>query len=440
MSPTRRQLLLSSLAFGTVGLSARAGGATSSGPRNLVVMFADGGWDTSFSIDPKERSSDQTEGPWVDLGAGDDPDEEYQTEIRGIPLQLNDRKRLSVTKFFQEWGSGVCVVNGIWTGSIVHQPSRIRVLTGTQSPTSADFATLVGVERGVSEDLPLASVDFSGLGYTGRFAAKTGRIGHSAQLKALLDPNTTFPAPPAAGYQYPVFSPRKSEEAAIQEYLGSRVEAMRDRLGAQPHNDQLLSDMLEAYARRGRLLDEADVLTRPLSLGNKPNLALQADLAAALLQSRLCHTVILGEDGPIWDTHDGNHLQHDRHQQFFSAANRLLQGLKDANLLDSTLVVFMSEMTRTPRRNFKGGKDHWAHTSFILAGARVAGGRVVGHSNERLESLRVDFSTGDPRSEAQGGRYNKYDNMAAGLLAHMDVDPAAYLPGVEPFTLFSAAG
>ncbi len=429
MRLTRRALLTGSAALVGAGLPALAGGATGSSPKHLVVLFADGGWDVTFAMDPKLRGGD-VEGPWVDEPPGHPTDVEYTDTLHGIPVQLNDHKRPAVTAFFHTFGARACVINGIWTGSIVHQPSRIRILTGSTRPSNADFATLVGVEKGVSRDLPLASVDFSGLGYAGPFASKTGRIGHNAQLKALLDPNTTFGAPSGAGYELPLFAPSTLEDAAIQEFLASRVERLRGERGGQPHNDRLLDDMLESYARRERLIAEGRVLTEPLSLGARPSLALQADMAVALLQSGLCHTVTLAEDGPLWDTHDANHLQHERYQLFFTAANRLLQGLESAGLLDDTLVVLMSEMTRTPRRNWKTGKDHWPHTSMILVGAGVRGGAVVGATDAAVESVPVDLETGEPDPS---GALNKYDNVAAGLLAHMGIDPEPYLPSVVPF-------
>jgi hypothetical protein len=101
----------------------------------------------------------------------------------------------------------------------------------------------------------------------------------------------------------------------------------------------------------------------------------------------------------------------------------------------------MSEMTRTPKRNVKLGKDHWPHTSQIWFGAGVKGGTVVGASGDEpgniLEAQKVDLATGEP---TESGEYNKYDNLVAGLVAHMGIDPALYFDPVQvtPFTAASA--
>jgi uncharacterized protein (DUF1501 family) len=48
-------------------------------------------------------------------------------------------------------------------------------------------------------------------------------------------------------------------------------------------------------------------------------------------------------------------------------------------MLDSTLVVVMSEMGRTPKINDRYGRDHWAKAwSVALAGCGIKGGAVVG--------------------------------------------------------------
>jgi hypothetical protein len=426
---TRRQMLLSGAAATLLprhAVSASSGNA----PKYLVVLFANGGWDVTFAVDPKARvEGGVVEGPWVDLTDHPEDIEELRV-INGIPVQCNDFKRRSVTSFFETFGHRACVINGIWTGSIVHQPSRIRMLTGTQDASRPDFATIVGASKGVSVDLPLGSIDFSGLGYTGEFAATTGRIGYSSQLKGLLDPSSTFRAPSWADYTYPLLTPTSEEEEAISAHLQRRISAYREQVADGGHNEQLLDGMVESYGRRQRLLDKADTVAGRLTLGGTPSLDLQADVAVDLLVGGVCHAVLLADSLSTWDTHDLNNLQHDLYQSFFTSLNRLLDNHDKQGIADQTLVVVMSEMTRTPRRNYKLGKDHWSHTSQIWIGAGVKGGTVVGATDETVESLPIDLTSGEV---ASSGALNKYDNTVAGILAHMGVDPGEHMPGVVPF-------
>lgn len=62
----------------------------------------------------------------------------------------------------------------------------------------------------------------------------------------------------------------------------------------------------------------------------------------------------------------------------------LLEDLDLRGLLESTLVVVAGEFGRTPKFNENAGRDHWANTfSVLLAGGGVAGGRVVGKTDQR---------------------------------------------------------
>ncbi len=60
----------------------------------------------------------------------------------------------------------------------------------------------------------------------------------------------------------------------------------------------------------------------------------------------------------------------------------LVEDLAQRGLLDSTLVVFLTEFGRTPRINSIQGRDHWSRAfSVAFAGGGVRGGQVIGASD-----------------------------------------------------------
>ena len=71
--------------------------------------------------------------------------------------------------------------------------------------------------------------------------------------------------------------------------------------------------------------------------------------------------------------------------QVYSA---LVQDLQDRGLLDSTLVIVMGEMGRTPRirpdnPGWVPGRDHWPQCGFcLLTGGGVRSGMVLGTSDK----------------------------------------------------------
>lgn len=86
-----------------------------------------------------------------------------------------------------------------------------------------------------------------------------------------------------------------------------------------------------------------------------------------------------------WDTH-GNELP--TLKKLIPAVDRgtaaLLTDLKTRGLLENTLVIWMGEFGRMPQINLTAGRDHYPHAfNVALAGAGVAGGRVIGATDKQ---------------------------------------------------------
>jgi len=93
--------------------------------------------------------------------------------------------------------------------------------------------------------------------------------------------------------------------------------------------------------------------------------------------------------GNIWDNHNAPVQKHPPIQQMVKrgyhlagmdkAFAALITDLGQRGLLDSTLVVFLTEFGRTPKINPRGGRDHWgAAGSIFFTGAGTKVGQVVG--------------------------------------------------------------
>jgi hypothetical protein len=87
---------------------------------------------------------------------------------------------------------------------------------------------------------------------------------------------------------------------------------------------------------------------------------------------------------PAWDNHQDcfNALKTSRMPPVDQALPELLIDLEQRGLLDSTLVVWMTDFGRTPKINSASGRDHWASSGFVVAaGAGVPGGLVLGSTD-----------------------------------------------------------
>lgn len=69
----------------------------------------------------------------------------------------------------------------------------------------------------------------------------------------------------------------------------------------------------------------------------------------------------------------------------------LVTDLHERGMLDSTLVIMMGEMGRTPRINAQAGRDHWSQAqSILMAGGGVKPGRVIGATDKHAAAPIAD--------------------------------------------------
>lgn len=91
------------------------------------------------------------------------------------------------------------------------------------------------------------------------------------------------------------------------------------------------------------------------------------------------------DSGNHWDMHDKNFsMCRVLVPTLDQIVSTLILDLEDRRLLDSTLVVVMGEMGRTPRVNGRAGRDHWPQCGFVLlAGGGTKRGFVLGKTDEQ---------------------------------------------------------
>jgi uncharacterized protein (DUF1501 family) len=100
-----------------------------------------------------------------------------------------------------------------------------------------------------------------------------------------------------------------------------------------------------------------------------------------------------------WDTHQDNFksLKNNRIPPIDQGLPALLEDLETRGLLDTTLVVWLTDFGRTPVINSASGRDHWASAGFaIMAGAGIPGGAVLGATDEEGgRPIRDEYLTAD---------------------------------------------
>jgi hypothetical protein len=106
--------------------------------------------------------------------------------------------------------------------------------------------------------------------------------------------------------------------------------------------------------------------------------------------------VEIGQDN--YDSHADNFVCHKANMQVLDPAwSGLLQDLHQRRLLESTLVVWMGEVGRTPYINNRAGRDHYIRAwTIVLAGGGIKGGQVYGATDADGREVRDNpVSEGD---------------------------------------------
>ena len=151
-----------------------------------------------------------------------------------------------------------------------------------------------------------------------------------------------------------------------------------------------------AYSLIGtrKVRDALDVAREPIGLRDSYGMTVfgQGCLAARRLVEAGSKFVTVfwdefGLAGSGWDTHWEHYprMKNELMPGFDRALSGLVSDLDQRGLLDSTLVVVLSEHGRTPRISSGngGGRDHWAQAyTALFAGGGTARGKVVGKTDK----------------------------------------------------------
>jgi uncharacterized protein (DUF1501 family) len=395
--------------------------ADPSNPHFLVMLYSDGGWDPTQTLDVHDPL-DATDGIDVDVDPTISglPVSQIAT-AGGITYMSNPTTRPAVDTYFQNWAAKTCVVNGIGTRSTSHDQSRQLVLTGYLDPTRADFAVISAAANG--QDMPLPHLLLSGQSFGGQFAGLSGRLG--GQMGT------------AIAYDRLNDAGNVAVSALGEAYVQQALEW--ERLLAEKAAANAVSGRLDAYHDAN---DRADKLTRlagSLNISTNTGIQLAASLGNAF-RSGLTTSVTVNPFGGF-DTHTDNTQQNQSWDRVFSYLDALLTGLSQQaglvapTLLEETTVVVCSEFGRTPELNGDNGKDHHPWTSMLIAGRNVKGGMTVGLTDGNQEGVKVNLASGMPDDT---GLVLDVTNMVAGLVTLMGANSSTYLPTVAPFTAMIA--
>lgn len=334
-----------------------------------VFLSAVGGWDPVALCDPK-GSVDPTA---PDRISHYTPDQIGTAgNIKYAPVEGN-------REFFEKHASRLLILNGIDTQTNNHDAGQRAITSGRLPAGNPALPALISAVHAPSH--PLSYMSFGGtFDRTEGIIART-TIGSMSSLPYLANP----------GLGYPDCEPCKFLEPGSVSALRVARAKRRQSLDARQHlprSERALGALFAARAGADELRRIQDFLPDEPNQSGNP-LFSQAQLVLAAYRSGLAISAILRID--TFDTHHNHDALHfPLLKQFLEGMDFLWQQAESFGLAERLVIVAGSDFGRTPFYNKGGGKDHWPVTSMMLMGQGIAGGRVIGATNEGLEARELD--------------------------------------------------
>jgi len=356
---TRRSFLGAAAALGAAGFAGRAAaGQLAKAQKRVLVIFLHGGVSQLETWDPK---------PGTDTGG---PFAAIPTSVPGVhicELLPETAKRMH----------RLALVRGVNTAEDDHGKGAEIMLTGRRPEPGIEYPHLGAVAAKL-----LGSDDQELPGHIQIYPGGGGGFGKK---------DATFLGPRYASVTLGDGKPPASllRPAGLTEQADRQREQFRKKLSdrfAKSRRSASTDAYAESFDQAERVFRKANVFDIDKEDSRTADRYGRHDFGRHLLVARR----LLEADVPFvkvshsnYDTHHENFDFHiEQLGEFDRPFATLLDDLSDRGMLDSTLVVVMSEFGRTPRINHLYGRDHWSKAwSVALAGCGIKGGGAVGKTN-----------------------------------------------------------
>ena len=325
--------------------------------KRIVSIFLSGGVSQFESWDPKPRV--KTGGPF-----------------RAIPTSVPGTHICELLPKTAKLMDRISLIRSINTESNAHDLSRYKMETGHPKTATIDYPHLGAV---VAKGLEEGS------------ALMPGHI-HISGGAGSRSSNSTYLGPKYASIAVGTNGGLKNSElpGGLTATIDDQRQAFRRKTNERFLERRRTAETdayVQSYEQALQLVkqrDMFDVTKEPEALAEKFgkfDLGKQCLLARRLLEGDISYVQVSHSN---YDTHAENFNFHiEQLGEFDQAYSALIDDLSERGMLDSTLVVVLSEFGRTPNINQYYGRDHWGKSfSIALAGCGIQPGAVIGATNK----------------------------------------------------------
>jgi hypothetical protein len=393
-SASRRDLLQFISACGvSLALPAMSAGAASrrrnERPKSLITLWMNGGMSQLETFDPH-------------------PGSESGGETRDIPTSANGIRISSMLPQIAAQMHSCMLIRSLTSREGDHIRGSLYVRTGYRPEPTLKYPTLGAI---AAHELPDPAVEIpQHVSLAGSNPTpEGGYLGNQWDAFRVFNPGEDM-ANLASGVNADRQAARlQGLDVVSKTFSASRPVAARGTFH-QDTIDRALKMMSSEQLRAFRIDDES--LATRSAYGNT------SFGRGCLVARRLVEVGVRSVEVTLsgFDTHAANHSGHETQTAILDPAlATLIQELRDRDLLESTIVLCISEFGRTPRINPAAGRDHWPNWfSCLVAGGGFQPGVTIGSTPADL----VEGQSAAPEDPIL------VPQLYATIMATMGIDPA----------------
>lgn len=325
--------------------------------KRIVVFELHGGLSQLESWDPKPGT--ETGGPFRSIS----------TSVPGI----------HISELLPETAKQMhhlCLVRGVNTSENDHNKGAYLMLTGRRQSPAADYPAIGAMAAktlpAVDNSLPgYVLITPGGRGGRGNDAAYLGPKYSSVQLGNGNPPQNS--ARPEAISELSDNARQTIRRHANERFLNRRRTAVTEAFTYS-------FDQADQLMRQRDVFDVTKEPERDMDRYGRHDFGRHCLLARRLLEKGIPFVQLYHSN---YDSHNENFDFHiEQMGEFDKSFASFVADIADRGMLDSTLIVVLSEFGRTPKINQVCGRDHWSHAwSICLGGARIPRGMTYGKTN-----------------------------------------------------------
>ncbi len=269
------------------------------------------------------------------------------------------------------------LVRGINTKNGDHGKGTYMMMTGRHRMPGAEYPEIGAVIA--------KSMDSGGVSLPGHIKVAPNGTGARTADSAYLGPK--YASMTIGGDQPLANSKRPTDLTEEAEIARNQIRNLANHQFARKRRTAETDAYVQSFAQAEELVKRADVfdLSRESEKDRERygshDFGRQCLMARRLLENEITFVQIRHND---YDSHYENfNFHHEQLGEFDKPFATLISDLKERGMLESTLVVVLSEFGRTPKINSRYGRDHWGNAwSVCLAGCGIQSGFAYGKTND----------------------------------------------------------